>query len=161
MIIETQCEFPENDSRFDECLITGVDSGEKGWSVTRDDDWSCWISSDSPVIPKVGMSIRCYTQNSSSIRGIFLDGVKVFYRTEDEQRQIWADETAKKNAANEARAARERPDRDKRWAAFRRSLLLVVIDLWRVIPTLPEILKHTNYFVVSRQWLSMMHLMVI
>jgi len=117
MIIETQGGFPENDTGFEDSVLTKVFAGAKGWSVTRDDGWSCWISNDSPVEPKVGMSMRCYTLNSS-IRGIFLDGVKVHYHTEEEERRRLADEKDKKDLENWDKAERERPERDNRWSAL-------------------------------------------
>lgn len=112
-------QYPIGDDGFEDSIITKVDSESDGsWSVAKADGWSCWVPNDSPVVPVVGMKIRCYMMLSTSIRGMFLDGQKVYYRTEDEQHAIWDDEKLKKEEADLLAAIEQRPDRDRRWKAL-------------------------------------------
>ena len=70
-----------NDDQFKEVLIEKVD----GNSVTFDDGWSFFVPEDSPVKPAVGMSARLYGKGiGSPVRGLFLDGQKVYYFTAPE-----------------------------------------------------------------------------
>jgi len=77
------------DSQFEDSIIAEVhaESGG-GWSITKADGWSFGIPADSPVIPTVGMTVRMYGAGIGSIvRGLFLDGVCVYYRSEEQQKQ--------------------------------------------------------------------------
>jgi hypothetical protein len=82
--------FPENDEQFADKRLTGVhaypDNG--GWSITFDDDWSFTVPPDSPVKPTVGMMARTYGRGIGyAVRGLFLDGQKVYYRTEAQDKE--------------------------------------------------------------------------
>src|SRR4051812_35458468 len=75
------------DTSFQDTIITKVEheGSAGGWFVTKDDGWSLFVPPETTVRPTVGMKIRTYGHGiGSAIRGIFLDGVKVFYRTEEE-----------------------------------------------------------------------------
>lgn len=80
-------EYPSNDGQFEETTISNVTPDEYGgWSFTRSDVWSFYVDKDSPVVPEDGMTARFYGKGLGYIvRGLFLDGKKVFYRTEAEQ----------------------------------------------------------------------------
>ncbi len=76
---------PENDSQFENVIISKVNKHDDGWTITRDDGWSFHVPPTSPVVPKEGMTARFYGQGiGSAVRGLFLDGEKVFYRTAEE-----------------------------------------------------------------------------
>ncbi|MFW5945042.1 MAG: hypothetical protein ACOCTU_07255 [Bacteroidota bacterium] len=81
--------YPKNDKNYTELVITDVTgSKEKGWSITREDGWSFFVPSESPIIPKVGMKARFYGHGiGRPVRGLYISGKKVFYRTEEEQRE--------------------------------------------------------------------------
>ena len=56
-------------------------------SITNDDGWSFYVPADSPVEPAVGMSCRMYGRGiGAPVRGLFLAGERVYYRTADEDR---------------------------------------------------------------------------
>lgn len=79
-------DYPSNDEQFEEATISSVSKESEGWSFGRSDGWSFYVGKDSPVAPEVGMTARFYGKGIGYIvRGLFLDGVKVFYRTEAEQ----------------------------------------------------------------------------
>ncbi len=80
--------FPKNDAQFDDSTIASVCPGKGGWWITKSDGWSFWVPEESPVEPVAGMAARTYGRGIGSIvRGLFLDGQLVFYRTEDEDRE--------------------------------------------------------------------------
>jgi hypothetical protein len=82
--------FPENDNQFEEAVIEKVDATLDGWAIHRVDGWSYFVPHDSPIIPEKDMVARFYGKGiGSSVRGLFLDGVKVFYRTEEEDKEKW------------------------------------------------------------------------
>jgi hypothetical protein len=78
--------FP-NDPQFEDLVITKVREEKSGWSITRADGWSFFIKASSPVEPKVGMNARFYGDGiGRPVRGVYLDGEKVFYRTAAEDK---------------------------------------------------------------------------
>jgi hypothetical protein len=77
--------YPENDGQFEETTIAKVRHEGDGWEIKRADGWSIFIE-EGLVEPKVGMTARFYGKGIGySVRGIFVDGRKVFYRTEAEE----------------------------------------------------------------------------
>ena len=80
--------YPPNDTDFEDHPITDVREGTHGWAITRSDGWTLWIDSASTIEPKIGMQARFYGDGvGRSIRGVFLDGKKVFYRTVAEDKE--------------------------------------------------------------------------
>jgi hypothetical protein len=58
----------------------------RGFSITCDDGWSFFVPVDSPISPRPGMTARFFGRGVGySVRGLFLDGIKVFYRSASEQ----------------------------------------------------------------------------
>jgi hypothetical protein len=78
--------FPD-DQEFEEHKITGVTAYDGGWEIKH--DGLCFgVSKDSPVTPVEGMTARFYGKGFGyRVRGLFLDGAKVFYRTEAEDKE--------------------------------------------------------------------------
>ena len=78
-----------NDKQFEETTLAEVEKEKSGaWHIKRSDGWSFWVPEDSPVEPKVGMTARFYGKGiGATVRGLFLDGVKVYYRTETEDKE--------------------------------------------------------------------------
>lgn len=80
--------YPMNDEQFEETTVATVRDEGKGWSISRADGWSFFVPAPSPVEPKEGMAARFYGKGIGfAVRGLFLDGQKVFYRTEDEDKE--------------------------------------------------------------------------
>lgn len=82
-------QFPENDNDFEETTITEANGDrERGWQITKSDGWSFFIEKDSPLEPATGMTVRFYGKGLGyAVRGVFLDGQKVYYRTEAEENE--------------------------------------------------------------------------
>lgn len=80
--------YPEKDTNFTETVLTAVAGNkESGWNVTREDGWSMYIpGTESGIDPTIGTAARIYESNGM-IRGIFLDGIEVFYRTVEEDKE--------------------------------------------------------------------------
>lgn len=78
-----------NDTEFKEVRIAKVGAeGKDGWSIQLDDGWSFFVPATSPIAPKPGMVARLYGRGIGyTVRGLTLDGVTVFYRTDAEQRE--------------------------------------------------------------------------
>ena len=78
-----------SDDEFEETKIKKVKNikeYESGWEILREDGWSFHVPLKSPVVPKIGMPIRFYGKGiGSPVRGLFIDGLKVFYRTRKQQ----------------------------------------------------------------------------
>ncbi len=75
------------DPQFEEVTVAEVGKESSGWSIKRSDGWSFFVPADSPVTPEVGMTMRFYGKGIGfPVRGLFLDGQQVFYRTEAEDR---------------------------------------------------------------------------
>ncbi len=78
-----------NDDQFKELTIAKVDGDAKtGWGMERSDGWHFSCPAYSPIEPKPGMTVRFYGKGIGfPVRGLFIDGVKVFYFTEDEHKE--------------------------------------------------------------------------
>lgn len=94
-------DFPANDAMFEEQTIEAVEPQKSGgWLMTFKAGWCFYVPADSPVEPKPGMVARQYGLGIGyRVRGLFLDGRKVYYRTklEDDrhtQEQTYGNDTA-------------------------------------------------------------------
>jgi len=76
--------YPENDNQFEEVTIESAERHEDGWEIKRTDGWSLFCPLHDGE-PKAGSTLRVYGKGiGSSFRGLYIDGAKVFYRTEAE-----------------------------------------------------------------------------
>ena len=77
--------YPINDEQFEETTIAKAEKSGDGWSIQRADGWSFFVPATSPVEPAINMVARFYGRGiGSTVRGLFLDGKEVFYRTEEQ-----------------------------------------------------------------------------
>ena len=76
--------YPENDSDFQDHTIEDFSNG----SIFFDGGMGFFIPDDSPVTPRKGQTARFYGRGfGHTVRGLFVDGSKIFYRTEAEQKE--------------------------------------------------------------------------
>lgn len=79
--------YPTNDTEFREQIIKSVSQESDGsFFITCDDGWSVWCGrlADEPI---AGQTARFYGRGIGAVvRGLFIDGKQVWYRTEDEQK---------------------------------------------------------------------------
>lgn len=79
--------YPENDDDFEDKAIGSVAEHKGTYSITCD-GWTLYCGDDCTTKPKAGQIARMYPRGiGGTIRGLFIDGVKIWYRTEDEQKE--------------------------------------------------------------------------
>lgn len=81
--------YPADDAEFIESKITKVNKNEDGtFDITDERGLGLWCGKDCPIKPREGMAARFYGRGiGSPVRGLFIDGVKVWYRTEAEDQE--------------------------------------------------------------------------
>lgn len=81
--------YPKNDRQFEVKTITAVEPhGDGTFAVTWDDGFLLWLGKECPIIPEVGQTARLYGHGiGSAVRGLFIDGVRIWYRTEAEEKE--------------------------------------------------------------------------
>lgn len=73
--------YPQNDRNFIDYKITSVN----GSAIKLDNGMCIHVPDDSPVKPDTGMTMRLYGKGLGfQARGMFLDGQKVYYRSEED-----------------------------------------------------------------------------
>lgn len=74
--------FPKRDREFEDVTVAKVERSGGGWLIERSDGWSFYVPPESPVAPTVGARARFYGRGIGySVRGLFINGRRVFYRT--------------------------------------------------------------------------------
>jgi hypothetical protein len=96
----TATTYPE-DKQFEDVNVSEARPCGAGWDITRADGWSFYVPPESPIEPQAGMTARFYGKGMGyTVRGLFLDGVKVFYRTEAEEKEHFLAQTYGTDAAD-------------------------------------------------------------
>jgi hypothetical protein len=76
--------YPENDTEFEDKTIKSVEFHEDGtYAITQDDGLSLWCGESAPIVPEAGMTARLYGKRFGRVRGLFINGVEFWYRTEE------------------------------------------------------------------------------
>lgn len=81
--------YPEHDDQYEDHQITAVSQNADGSGhITYNGDSCVWIPK-STVHIEVGNSVRLYGRGGlgSTVRGIFIEGTKLYYRTEAEDKE--------------------------------------------------------------------------
>lgn len=108
-------QFPPNDNEFEECTVESV----AGDSFQRSDGWSFGVDKDWPVKPTVGAVARFYGRGIGyTVRGLFIDGQKAFYRTEVQQYEHDAEQLAKIDCERMDRFEENKAAMDAKYAAL-------------------------------------------
>lgn len=86
----TKHRYPANDPVYEDVRIDGVEAAKDGYSVHMSSGWSFFIAKEYDgethgIVPTVGDSVRTYGEFGRPVRGLFINGRKVYYRTEEEQ----------------------------------------------------------------------------
>ena len=80
--------YPENDDQFKDETIEKVNKEKDGTYTITCDGWSLWCGKECAVTPEAGQTARIYGKGLGfQIRGLFINGVKVWYRTENEEKE--------------------------------------------------------------------------
>lgn len=108
-----------DDEQRDEGTLTRVEGPHDGWySVTSDNGWSCGVSAEYGVEPKVGDRFVTWGGIGFAIRGQAINGRVLYYRTPDEQRVEDDKQVARMKAEKIAEYEGKRSDFDARVAAL-------------------------------------------
>lgn len=79
--------YPDNDTEFQDKTIESVAKEGDTYVITCD-GWSMWCGKDCPIAPEVGQLARFYGPGiGSQVRGLFINGTKIWYRTKAEQKE--------------------------------------------------------------------------
>lgn len=79
--------YPD-DKDFEEVTIEKVNEYKDSWEIKRSDGFSFSFKGESGVVPNEGDTCRFYGKGIGyQVRGLFINGQKVFYRTESEQKE--------------------------------------------------------------------------
>ena len=80
-------EFPKNDTEFEDKIIHAADKQPDGTFSIECGGWHLWCGKDCPVTPIEGQTARFYGRGIGyPVRGLFIDGVKVWYRSDAEEK---------------------------------------------------------------------------
>lgn len=88
------------DAQFrDEPIKSARKCADGGYEITGEDGWSFYVPSGSPVEPIAGSVARFYGRGVGHfVRGLAIDGVTVFYRSEAEERAMHEREAEERRA---------------------------------------------------------------
>jgi hypothetical protein len=79
--------YPEDDKEFKDQKIDSVSEQKDGAFTITCDGWSLWCGKECPAKPATGQTARMYGRGIGfAIRGLFIDGVKVWYRSEADEK---------------------------------------------------------------------------
>lgn len=110
--------FPTNDNSYNESVLKDFSEEKDGYTITSSEGWSFYLPNKN-VQPKIGQTIRCYGHGFGSVvRGMFLDGQKVFYRTVEEQEELHAQHSREIQAKKEQEFAQNKDEMDRQFAAL-------------------------------------------
>jgi hypothetical protein len=116
-------EYPKNDNQFEDKVLSEVKKFNDSYELKFNDGWCFSIDNKSGIIPKVGDSIRTYGKGIGfTIRGFFVNGKKVYYRTESQQEQKHKNWCKKERKKKVTKLASEKDDRDTRVKALPESM---------------------------------------
>jgi len=115
MIIET--DYPKNDNQYEDDIISEVSGSAKdGYTITHKKGWSFFVPNTTSIIPKIGMNVRFYSKGVGSIvRGLFIDGQRIFYMTEKQQKRVYKKKVRGAKVERQKKLDKERPELDKRY----------------------------------------------
>lgn len=79
--------YPADDNEFEEVRIDSVKRSGESWVIVHD-GWHLYCGDGCEVEPKPGQTARMYPGTiGRPIRGLFIDGVKIWYRSAAEQKE--------------------------------------------------------------------------
>ncbi|MFA6938799.1 MAG: hypothetical protein WC229_00835 [Candidatus Paceibacterota bacterium] len=100
------------DQQFEDVIIESVE----GKTFTRQDGWSFAVQAECTVIPKPGDVARFYGRGiGSTVRGLDINGVQCYYRTEKQQKEEDAQWVENYHAEKKAEFEKNKADMDARY----------------------------------------------
>lgn len=77
--------YPKNDTDFEDHKIDKVQKQSDGTYMISHDGWCLWCGDSCPAVPAIGQMARFY--GGGQVRGLFIEGVRIWYRSKDEQKE--------------------------------------------------------------------------
>jgi hypothetical protein len=106
------------DDKFEDVALVEVRPVKDGYELKRADGWSFWLP-DNGIEPHAGDKARFYGDGiGRPVRGVAINGVVVFYRTEVEQAEKNRQEQGRHYAERQAELDASVEARDTRWASL-------------------------------------------
>lgn len=106
------------DTEFQDTTIQGVGKHDEYYSIKRADGWS-FSFKDVGIEPKIGDRARFYGRGiGSTVRGLFINGQKIFYRTPEEQKEQFLLKAIKRDNEKKAKFEANREAMDADFAAL-------------------------------------------
>lgn len=82
--------YPENDEEFTETTIDSVEKAGESWAIHHG-GWMLHCGDDCPIEPKMGQIARLYGRGiGAPVRGLFINGQRIWYRTEAAEKEHFA-----------------------------------------------------------------------
>lgn len=79
-------EYPD-DTEFEDARIDAVERSGESWAI-RHGGWWFYCGDNCPIEPKVGQIARMFPGTiGRPVRGLFIDGERIWYRTEAEEKE--------------------------------------------------------------------------
>jgi hypothetical protein len=80
--------YPANDKEFEDKIIEKVEKFKDGDYAITCDGWTLGCGEGCPIMPEIGQTARHYGRGIGyPVRGLFINGVKVWYRTDAEDKE--------------------------------------------------------------------------
>lgn len=81
-------QYPSNDDQYQDQNIDSVSREKDGTYTIKCDGWSLWCGNESAVVPEAGQTARMYGKGIGfSVRGLFINGLKVWYRSDADAKE--------------------------------------------------------------------------
>lgn len=81
-------EYPENDTDFEDVTIERVKPAGKNWMIEHGGGWCLYCGDECTVEPHAGQVARLYPKGiGRPVRGLFINGHRIWYRTEAEDKE--------------------------------------------------------------------------
>jgi hypothetical protein len=109
--------FPENDNQFQEHVLSEVRNEGDSWTFVVNGSLCLSVSKVDGVNPQPGNKVRYYG-GGTFVRGVFVEGQKVYYKTAAEQKAEDAASSARRDKEKREAFERDRPLIDARVSAL-------------------------------------------
>jgi hypothetical protein len=110
-------QYPLNDTDFEEYKITKVVDEDTHWGIHTTESSLLSFPKVEGATPKEGSVLRTYPGGfGRQVRGVFVDGQKVYYRTEEEEKERHKQWVAEEDRKKREEAEKNAPEVDARVA---------------------------------------------
>lgn len=96
-------DYPADDDAFEDARLDEVKAHEEGYEITQSNRWSFFIAKEYDgvahgIVPAVGDTVRMYGGSGRPVRGLFVNGRRIYYRTEEQQDELAARQLAEEDS---------------------------------------------------------------